>query len=345
MSRITRVRALEWDETALLMLDQRQLPRRTAWVRCESPEAVASAIASLVVRGAPAIGVAGAYGLVLAARRDPDAEPLRRSAELLAAARPTAVNLAWAVNRVLEAALAAGPGERAEAALEEARRIEREDEAACRAMAGHGADLIEGDGPVEVLTHCNTGALATAGIGTALGVVRELHRRGRLARVWACEARPVLQGARLTAWEAAQDGLPLTLVPDSAAATVMGSRPLAAVLVGADRIAADGATANKVGTYPLAVLAQRHGIPFYVVAPTSTVDLAVADGAGIPIEERDPDEVRRLHGVWVAPEEVEVFNPAFDVTPPELITAIVTERGVARPPLGPALHRLLERAE
>jgi methylthioribose-1-phosphate isomerase len=345
MSRITRVRALEWDETALLMLDQRQLPRRTAWVRCESPEAVASAIASLVVRGAPAIGVAGAYGVVLAALRDPQDEPLKRAAERLAAARPTAVNLAWAVNRVLEAALAAAPGERAEAALREARSIEREDEAACRAMASHGAELIPGSGPVEVLTHCNTGALATAGIGTALGVVRELHRRGRLARVWACEARPVLQGARLTAWEAAQDGLPLTLVPDSAAATVMGSRPLAAVLVGADRVAADGATANKVGTYPLAVLAERHGVPFFVVAPTSTVDLAVAGGAGIPIEERDPDEVRRLHGVWVAPEEVEVFNPAFDVTPPELITAIVTERGVARPPFGPALHRLLERAE
>ncbi len=202
MSRITRVRALEWDDGALLLLDQRQLPQRAAWVRCESPEAVAAAIASLVVRGAPAIGVAGAYGVVLAALADPGPEGLRGAARLLASARPTAVNLAWAVNRVLAAALAAPPARRAEVALEEARRIEGEDRDACLAMARHGADQLAGDGPVEVLTHCNTGALATAGIGTALGVVRELNRRGHLARVWACEARPVLQGARLTAWEA-----------------------------------------------------------------------------------------------------------------------------------------------
>jgi len=342
MDRMTRVRALEWDDTALLLLDQRLLPGRVAWVRCSTPEEVASAIGALVVRGAPAIGVAAAYGMVTAARLDSDDAALEAAARHLISARPTAVNLAWAVERVLGRMLEVHPSDRSEAALVEARRIQDEDARACIDMARHGADLVPGEEPVEVLTHCNAGALATAGIGTALGVVRELAARGRLARLWACEARPVLQGARLTAWEAVQDGLPLTLVPDSAAATVLASRRLTAVFVGADRIAADGSTANKIGTYPLAVLARRHGVPFHVVAPTSTVDLRVPDGAGIPVEERGPDEVRRLQGMLVAPPEITVFNPAFDVTPPELIGSIVTERGVARPPFGDALARLLE---
>ncbi|NOZ94693.1 MAG: S-methyl-5-thioribose-1-phosphate isomerase, partial [Acidobacteria bacterium] len=225
----------------------------------------------------------------------------------------------------------------------EAAAIAAEDAAACRAMAQHGAALIPGEGPVEVMTHCNAGALATAGIGTALGVVRELAARGRLGMLWSCEARPVLQGARLTAWEAVQDRLPVTLIADSAAATVLSTRPVAAVIVGADRIAADGGTANKVGTYPLAVLARRHDVPFFVVAPTSTVDLSLPEAAGIPIEERDGEEVRRVRGVLVAPAGVPVFNPAFDRTPPELITAIVTERGVARPPFGEPLAALAGR--
>jgi len=338
MDRPTSVRSLDWENGALLLLDQRQLPARTAWVRCETPEEVATAIADLVVRGAPAIGVAAAYGMAIAAALDPSEDALRRAAKTLAGARPTAVNLSWAVERVLARALEADPAGRASVALDEARAIHREDEAACEAMARHGADRIPGEGPVEVLTHCNTGALATAGIGTALGVVRELARRGRLARLWASEARPVLQGARLTAWEAVRDGLPVTLIADAAAATVMATRPLAAVLVGADRIAADGATANKIGTYPLAVLARRHGVPFLVVAPTSTVDLSLPGGGAIPIEERDGGEVRRIRGTLVAPEEVAVFNPAFDVTPPELITAIVTEAGVATPPFADALR-------
>ncbi len=337
---MTRIRALDWDDDALLLIDQRQLPLRTAWVRCTTATEVARAIAALVVRGAPAIGVAAAYGMALAAREDPGDAGLAAAAKILRSARPTAVNLAWAVNRVLAAATEVPPAERAARAIAEARAIEAEDAAACRAMARHGADLVGGEGPVEVLTHCNTGALATAGIGTALGVVRELAARGRLARLWACEARPVLQGARLTAWEALRDGLPVTLLADTAAAGVLRSRPLAAVLVGADRIAADGAVANKVGTYPLAVLARRHGVPFLVVAPTSTVDLSIPDGAGIPIEERDGDEVRRVGGVAVAPPEVAVYNPAFDVTPPELVTAIVTDRGVARPPYAAALAAL-----
>ncbi len=342
---MTRVRALEWDHTALLLLDQRLLPGRVAWVRCSTPEEVASAIGSLVVRGAPAIGVAAAYGMVTGARLDAEDVALEAAARRLISARPTAVNLAWAVERVLEAMRTVPPSRRAEVGLLEAKRIQDEDERACIDMARHGADLVSGDEPVEVLTHCNAGALATAGIGTALGVVRELAVRGRLARLWACEARPVLQGARLTAWEAAQDGLPLTLVSDSAAASVLASGRLRAVFVGADRIAADGSTANKIGTYPLAVLAQRHAVPFHVVAPTSTVDLGVPDGTGIPVEERSPDEVRRLQGVLVAPQGTTVFNPAFDVTPPELIAAIVTERGIARPPFGDALVRLLESGQ
>ncbi len=329
---MTRIRALDWKDGALLLLDQRQLPARTAWIRCETAAEVADAIAALVVRGAPAIGVAAAWGVALAAARSPEEGDLREAADLLEGARPTAVNLSWAVRRTLAAALEVPPGERAGRARAEAEAIAAEDAAACRAMARHGAALIPGEGPVQVMTHCNAGALATAGMGTALGVVRELAERGRLERLWSCEARPVLQGARLTAWEALQDGLPVTLIPDSAAATVLSSRPVAAVIVGADRIAADGGTANKVGTYPLAVLARRHNVPFLVVAPTSTVDLSIPDASGIPIEERDADEVRRIRGVLVAPPEVPVFNPAFDRTPPELITAIVTERGVARPP-------------
>ncbi len=337
---MTNIRALEWDGEALLLLDQRQLPARTAWIRCATAGEVASAIASLVVRGAPAIGAAAAWGAVLASRTATDDAELGEQLETLRSARPTAVNLRRAVDRV-EAAMAAAPRDRRlQAALAEARAIESEDADACRAMARLGADLLGGGPPVEVLTHCNTGALATAGVGTALGVVRELAARGRLERLWACEARPVLQGARLTAWEALQDGLPITLVVDSAAATVLASRPIAAVLVGADRIAADGSVANKIGTHPLAVLAARHGVPFHVVAPTSTVDLSVPGGDAIPVEERDGDEVRRVRGVLVAPEDVAVFNPAFDVTPPDLVTAIVTERGVARPPFREDLARL-----
>ncbi len=342
MDRSTRVRALEWKDGGLLLLDQRQLPVRVAWVHCETPAAVVSAIRELVVRGAPAIGVAAAYGMALAARLDPGTDALEGAARTLKGARPTAVNLPWAVDRVLGTILPLPEPERAAAAAEAARAIHREDEAACLAMAANGADFFGDGGPVEVLTHCNTGALATAGIGTALGVVRELAWRGRLSRVWATEARPVLQGARLTAWEALQDGLPVTLLADAAAATVVATRPIAAVLVGADRIAADGATANKVGTYPLAVLAHRRGIPFLVVAPTSTVDLDISGGDAIPIEERSGDEVRRIRGTLVAPAEVPVFNPAFDVTPPELITAIVTERGIARPPFGETLAPLVE---
>jgi len=337
----TDIRAVDWDGD-LLLLDQRLLPTASEWIRYTSPSEAARAIADLVVRGAPAIGVTAAYAMALAARVDPGRVALAAAAEVLRDARPTAVNLAWAVERVLERALREPRAGRQAAALDEARAIHREDRAACAALARHGADLVPGDGPVEVMTHCNAGALATGGIGTALGVVRELAARGRLERLWACETRPVLQGARLTSWEGVTDGLPTTLVTDGAAASVIRSRPLAAVVVGADRIAADGSTANKVGTYPLAVLAARHGIPFLVAAPLSTVDMEIPDGSGIPIEERDGDEVRRVAGAQVAPAEVEVFNPAFDVTPPELIHAIVTERGAVAPPFESGLRAVRE---
>lgn len=338
---MTRVRALQWDGGALELFDQRQLPNRVAWVRCVTPAEVAEAIAGLVVRGAPAIGVAAAYGLVLAARMDPTPGGLRNGADQLRQARPTAVNLSWAVDFVLQRALRASPATRERAALEAAERIHRQDAAACRQLARHGADIVGERGPCEVLTHCNTGALATAGIGTALGIVRVLADRGKLRRVWACEARPVLQGARLTAWEGVHDDLPMTLITDSAAGGVLRDREISAVVLGADRIAADGGVANKVGTYPLAVLARHHGVQFYVAAPTSTVDLETARCHDIPIEERDGDEVRSLAGATIAPAEIAVFNPAFDVTPPELVTAIITERGVARPPYAASLADLV----
>ncbi len=337
------VKALDWDDGALLLFDQRQLPVRTAWVRCTTAGEVAAAIAQLVVRGAPAIGVAAAYGVALSARRDPELASLEVAARGLEAARPTAVNLTWAVQRLLARLRGVPERERAAVALAEARAIQAEDEDACRHMAQYGADLFP-DAEVEILTHCNTGALATAGIGTALGVVREIASRGRLGRLWMCEARPVQQGARLTAWEAEREGLPATLICDTAAGAVLSQRPIAAVVLGADRIAADGSAANKIGTYQLAVLAARHGVAFYVVAPTSTIDLDLPDGSSIPIEERDADEVRRVRGVQVAPPEIEVFNPAFDVTPPDLVTAIVTEKGVARPPFAAGLRVLCGRS-
>ena len=333
------VKALDWDGDALLLLDQRQLPVRTAWIRCSTADEVAAAISQLVVRGAPAIGVTAAYGLALAVRQDPELNGIERAAADLVAARPTAVNLAWAVRRLLTRVRDLPAQERAEAALAEARAVQAEDEDACLRMARNGASLFKDD-RVEILTHCNTGALATAGIGTALGVVREVFSRGRLARLWMCEARPVQQGARLTAWEAEREGLPATLICDTAAGAVLSQRPIAAVIVGADRIAADGSTANKIGTYQLAVLAARHGVPFYVVAPTSTVDLDLPDGSSIPIEERDADEVRRVRGLQVAPPAIDVFNPAFDVTPPDLVAAIITEGGVARAPLADGLRAL-----
>jgi methylthioribose-1-phosphate isomerase len=312
------------------ILDQTRLPHDEIVLECRTVDDVADAIRRLAVRGAPMLGVAAAYGLALAAHRG---EPLRPAADLLVATRPTAVNLGWAVRRVLGAS----------DALAEARAIERDDEAACSAIGEHGADLVpEG---ARILTHCNTGMLCTAGIGTAQGVIWTAHRRGKGIHVWVDETRPLLQGARLTAWELARLGVPFDLVADSAAASLMGAGLVDLVVVGADRIAANGDVANKIGTYGLSVLARHHGVPFYVAAPISTIDVTTPSGGRIPIEERSPDEVTAPLGMPVAAPGTPARNPAFDVTPGELIAAIVTDAGVVRPPYPESIRRALGDAD
>ena len=328
----------------LELLDQTRLPREEVWLSCTRPEEVADAIRRLAVRGAPAIGVAAAWGLVLAVSAAADAAEagarLAAAHALLAATRPTAVNLRWALDagrEVWSAALPRGLEPARTALADWARRVQEEDLAANRLMGEHGAALFApGD---RALTHCNAGALATAGYGTAVGVLTSAWRGGRLASVWVDETRPLLQGARLTAWELSRLGIPYRLVSDSSAGLLLSRGLVDRVVVGADRIARNGDTANKIGTYPLAVLAARHGVPFYVAAPLSTVDLATASGADIPIEERRGDEVTELFGTRVAPDAAEAVNFAFDVTPAELIAAIVTEAGVLRPPYEESLAR------
>jgi methylthioribose-1-phosphate isomerase len=321
---------------AVRLLDQTILPERVEVLDCRDVPALAEAIGSLRVRGAPALGVAGAYGVVLGALVEDDAPG---AARLLAATRPTAVNLRWACERVLSA----GPD--ASSMLVEAQRIDHETSAACEAIGRHGAALLEtsaGDG-LRVLTHCNTGCLACQGIGTAFGVIRTLYERGALAHLWVDETRPLLQGARLTAFEATALGIPHAVIPDGAAASVLGAGQVDAILVGADRITANGDTANKVGTCGLAILARYFRVPFFVVAPVSTVDFATSSGSGIQIELRDPEEVRTILGrEHLAPASSPVYNPAFDVTPAALVTAIVTEQGVARPPYEESLRRFVK---
>ena len=334
------------------LLDQRKLPRATEYVTCASAGEVARAIREMVVRGAPAIGVTAAFGLALAASTSAgeSAEAFDRSldeaATTLAAARPTAVNLFWALARMRDAARrlrAQGADNAAVAAgLEaEAQAIHDEDLESCRAIGRHGAALVPER--ATVLTHCNAGGLATAGYGTALGVIRGAVDAGKSVRVIADETRPFLQGARLTAWELMEDGIETVLIADGMAGSVLRGGGIDLVVVGADRIAANGDVANKIGTYPLAVLAREHGVPFYVAAPLSTIDFACPDGDRIPIEQRDPSEVTTLFGTPIAPEGVGVINPAFDVTPARLVTAIVTERGVARPPYPASLQSLRDQ--
>jgi methylthioribose-1-phosphate isomerase len=340
-----------WDGDAVRILDQRALPSRESYLDCRTVDEVAEAIRSLAVRGAPIIGVAAAWGMALVAatstrRRAPDIlRELEEAGERLRRARPTAVNLGWAVERMLSAARSCccalgSTGLRVhEALVDEALRIEREDRDACAAMGAAAAELVPD--PAEILTHCNTGAVCTAGVGTALGAVVTAHEAGKRVHVWVDETRPVLQGARLTAWELLRRGVPMTLIADGAAASAMAAGRVDLVVVGADRIAANGDVANKVGTYPQAVLARRHAVPFYVVAPTSTIDLRTRSGADVPIEERDPAEVTSVLGTPVAPEGTPAWNPAFDVTPADLVSAIVTERGIARPPYGESLAALV----
>jgi methylthioribose-1-phosphate isomerase len=320
------------------MLDQRALPGRVRYLDCTSVNDVCDAISALAIRGAPALGAAGAYGVALAAHTLRTAKQVHAAANRIAATRPTAVNLRWGVER----ALAAYDADGAPAALAEAERIAADDIARNQRIGANGAAVVPRT--AQVLTHCNAGALACVGWGTALGVIRSAHDLGKSVHVWVGETRPVLQGARLTAWELDRLGIDATLVADTAPASLMARGEVDLVIVGADRIAANGDVANKIGTYGLAVLARHHGIPFYVAAPVSTIDLATARGDDITIESRAADEVRRVHGTAVAPKGVDAYNPAFDVTPARLVTGIVTEIGVARPPFARSLPNHVRRA-
>ena len=335
----SKVETLRWRDRRLEMIDQRVLPFELRYLPYDSAAGIAEGIRSMVVRGAPAIGCAAAYGVALEALRLQHAAASEFSAGLeagfavLAASRPTAVNLFWALARmrdIWQGCNGATPTQTASALLAEAHAICAADIESNRRMGKHGAALIK-DG-ARVLTHCNAGALATAGYGTALGVIRAAIEAGKKVSVFANETRPFLQGARLTAWELAQDDIPVTLIADNAAGFLMSRGEIDCVVVGADRIAANGDVANKIGTYPVAVLAQRHRIPFYVAAPLSTIDASIASGAGIPIEERSADEVRGYGALRWAPVDVAVRNPVFDVTPAELITGVITEKGVIQAP-------------
>ncbi len=337
-----------WRDGAVALIDQRRLPRELATLVCRDVPALADAIRTLAVRGAPAIGLAAAWGLALSwdlsrrAGRDPGAALACLAADraLLASTRPTAVNLFWALDRQAALAarlVAAGAGVPAvgEALAAAAAELREQDVAMSRALGEAGAALLPD--PATVLTHCNAGGLATGGYGTALGVVYAAADAGKRVRVYADETRPLLQGARLTAWELHVRGIPVTLICEGAAGSLLRTGVVDAVITGADRIACNGDVANKIGTYPLAVLARTHGVPFYVAAPTSTFDPGAPDGDAVVVEERDPREVTEYQGVAVAPAGVGAWNPAFDVTPGHLVTAIVTERGVHRPPFGVSL--------
>jgi len=332
------VETIQWTDAGVVMIDQTRLPREQVFVTCRSYLEVAEAIRGMVIRGAPAIGVAAAMGVALGVQEGADFETVCAT---LAATRPTAVNLFWGIERMrrLRASLNGVPNrELVRRMIEEAQDVKREDIAICEAIGRNGADLVP-DGKT-VLTHCNAGALATAGYGTALGVIRAAVSAGKKIDVFADETRPFLQGSRLTAWELQQDGIPTTLITDNMAGHFLHSGRIGCVVVGADRIAANGDVANKIGTYSVAVLAKENGVPFYVAAPVSTFDLTLASGDAIPIEQRASSEVTHVYGVAVAPDNIDVENPAFDVTPARYITAIICERGVARPPFTESLARL-----
>jgi methylthioribose-1-phosphate isomerase len=337
----------------VVMIDQRKLPGEEIYVRCKTAAEVARAIKSMVIRGAPAIGVAAAMGIALGMRNSAAtgtqkfAAEFYKISELMGATRPTAVNLFWAIDKMKRTfARAAEAGESVEQIKdrldEEAKRIHDEDIASCRAMGAFGADVVPAD--AKILTHCNAGALATAGYGTALGVIRGAVEAGKHVVVFADETRPFLQGARLTAWELVRDGIQTTVITDNMAGSLMSQGLVNFVVVGADRIAANGDTANKIGTYPVAVLAREHDIPFYVAAPLSTIDLGTPDGTRIPIEERNAKEVTHVRGAQLTPNGALVWNPAFDVTPHRLIAGIITEKGIFRAPYTESLKRAFEVA-
>ena len=334
------VETIQWTDAGVVMIDQTRLPREQKFVTCRTYLEVADAIKTMVIRGAPASGVAAAMGVALGVQEGADFETVCKT---LAATRPTAVNLFWGIERMkrLRASLDSLPSrEIIERMIEEARQIRLEDIAICEAIGRNGEPLVP-DGKT-VLTHCNAGALATAGYGTALGVIRAAVSAGKKIDVFADETRPFLQGARLTAWELQQDGIATTVITDNMAGHFLHSGRIGCVVVGADRIAANGDVANKIGTYSVAVLAKENGIPFYVAAPVSTFDLTLASGELIPIEQRSPDEVTHVFGVPVAPEAIAAANPAFDVTPARYVTAIICERGVARAPYEESLRKLAQ---
>ena len=338
------VRAIEWSDGEIRILDQSRLPEEQVFVNLDDYRDVVGAIREMMVRGAPAIGVAAAYGIALGASsieakdKDKFVARLNEVTQAFSAARPTAVNLFQAIGRMKKAARGDSVSDMKNSLIEEAKLIHEEEVTATRELSRLGAELIK-DG-FTVLTHCNAGPLATAGYGTALGVIKAAKEQGKKLSVLATETRPLLQGARLTTWELMQEGIPVTLITDSMAGYFMKRGDIDCVIVGADRIAANGYTANKIGTYTLAVLANAHGIPFYVAAPTSTIDLSLTSGYQIPIEERSPDEVTHIREVPIAPKGVRAANPAFDVTPPSHITAIITEKGIIRAPYTEGLNAI-----
>ena len=340
---VDTLRPIAWRDGKVALLDQTRLPLEEVWLELDDYRDVIEAIRSMRIRGAPAIGVAGAYAVALAATElrgaDSDGTRLRDAAAEIAEARPTGANLAWAVRRMMAAA---ETDRSPEALIAEAKRIQDEDEAANLSIGRHGADLIPSGG--NVMTHCNAGALATGGYGTALGVIKTAWDDGRIRHVFATETRPLLQGARLTAWELKRGEIDSTVLPDSAAGQLIRRGQVQAIVVGADRIAANGDVANKIGTYSLAVLAHENGVRFYVAAPTSTVDLTLESGDAIPIEERDADEVSHLGDRRVVPEDMDVLNVAFDVTPNRYVAAIVTESGAVGPPFREGLAAAVEAA-
>ena len=345
------IQTLEWTDKGVRFLDQTKLPTEEVYVNCKTHEQVADVIRNMVVRGAPAIGVAAAMGIALAVKnsRAESVAELKKdfdeACEIIGKTRPTAVNLFWAIRRMqqkLERARIQPLNQLKQTLIDEAKRMHAEDIATNQAMGRHGATLMPAIGGV--LTHCNAGALATAGYGTALGVIRAAVEQGKKIHVYADETRPFLQGSRLTAWELMKDGIPTTVISDNMAGAMMKQGKIGAIVVGADRIAANGDVANKIGTYTVAVLAKEHGIPFYVAAPFSTVDLETSDGSKIPIEQRNSREVTHIAGKQMVPDGVEVENPAFDVTPAKYVSAIVTERGIAKAPYEHSLARLAEVA-
>ncbi|MDE0123634.1 MAG: S-methyl-5-thioribose-1-phosphate isomerase [Bryobacterales bacterium] len=344
------VNTIEWTDAGVVMIDQRKLPAEETFITCRDYHEVADAIRAMVIRGAPAIGCAAAMGVAIgvlkASDENMDAE-FEQVCDVLAATRPTAVNLFWAIERMRllyqgQRDSGGSPSAIRQSLIAEAERVLREDIASNEALGRHGAALLPTGGTV--MTHCNAGALATGGYGTALGVIRAAVEEGNPLNVLANETRPFMQGSRLTVWELQQDDIPVKLLTDSMAGHLMRRGKVQAIVVGADRIAANGDVANKIGTYSLAVLAKENGIPFYVAAPTTTVDLNLPSGDEIPIEERSPDEVTQIRGHQIAPVETEVWNPAFDVTPNRYVAAIVTEQGIARDPYVPALKALVEQA-